>query len=119
MFFPPIFLYINKIKIPFIPNKTPPIKDSKGIKDFNPSKKSINGGQQVITKACQCLIFKSNIKVFLKIIPCVIKAVKVAKTPIKRAIETNAFGKKFLRLCKAVGSVCFPAIPNTKNTNKI
>ena len=75
-----------------------------------PIKKSIMGGQQVIINACQCLIFKSSISVFLKIIPCVMKAVKVAKTPIKSEIKTTISGKKFLSPANDVSVVCFPVI---------
>ena len=102
MFFPPIFLYISKINIPSIPKITPPRTDMIGMKEFNPNKKSINAGKQVITNACQCLIPRSYIKTFLKMIPCAIKAVTVAKAPIKRETEINDFGRKSLSPIKPV-----------------
>ena len=96
----------------------PPTTDITKIKDFKPSKKRINGTEQVIMKAYIFLRPKSNIKTFFNVRPRAIKEVNVVKTPKNNPRETIPSPKKLLSPVKADPVVWEPVIPKINKMKK-
>ena len=119
MLLPPIFLYINKISIPLIESKKPPVKEIRGMKELNPNKNSIKGTKQAKTHAGNLLTRISYMNVFFKRSPCAIKAVKVVVNPIKIATANTLCSKKYFNPGNAESAVCGPEIPNIKRIKRI
>ena len=109
-----IFRYINKIKIPSMPNITPPTKLMTPIKLLIPTKKRAKGKKQVIAQAIFFLNFKSYQKTFFRVKPQAIKEVKVVKTPKKRIRETIAGDRKSRNPTRADSVVWGPVIPKIR-----
>ena len=103
--------------MPLIPKINPPNNETSAIKDLKPNKNKISGVQQAITNACQCLILKSYTKDSFKIIPCIIKPVKVANAPANKEIAINPLPKNGHSPVKAVSVVFAPVIPKIKSVN--
>src|SRR3989344_244113 len=117
IFFPPIFLYINRIKIPLMPKNTPPMKEINGINELNPKKNNKSGTAQVKSQARVLFIFMSYIRVFFKISPWLTKAMKMATTPMAKTMVITPLLKNALRPASADSEVALPVTPKTKKIN--